>query len=478
MELPWIPPELLSCILQMMDTPDDLISIIIVFRLFREAFYSAPAFYLGVVLRRAIEPAATQHALACLHITTKAMDREARLAVLDRYFTRSNDFQFPADMESLTALSRLYNRVEYFIDDYASRAMRTAAGKQWTLNDWDRTLAPAERARFQRAFFQHEMYCCVFPAQREVARRDRELVTPSSYVYYLPFEGLDPVATVVDYLYEVPPDQRPDGGLSFRTGIESQYIHFLSKLHAWELEEMSCVHHYLGTLAKESFTRLESQFVKAATSASAVASTSARDEDLVGFDNLSTTDLRNFARNNTKWILIASPTALVYKGLSFIHQLAVSDDDQRRDMLTRFDWASWVFPSSCLPPGPLVRIGGSQIFSFGSTLFGQSRDQAAASPEAGQNDPSCASAGFRRFVCAGERDRDFQLLQERAFVFWMDRKVLELELSLRRPAERLSHLSYLIANHVYAEERLAGVRVTREQMKRLQEDFGCALSSE
>lgn len=477
MELPYIPPEVLSSILQMMDTPQDLISVIIALPLFKAAFYHAPAFYLGIVLRRAIEPAAEPHALAYCHMATQAMDPEARLAALNSYFAHY-DYRLPADMEGLTVLSRLYNRVSYFVDDFASRAIRTSTGNPWTLNDEDRPLAPAERARFQRAFFRHEIYCFVFPLQyQEGLRRrrhpaldthgeddsdDSEVEDPVEDPVQAPVAVQLPIIANNRDDLDFRLSQRLDLGLQPLTAIESRHLLFLFNLPAWEIEEMNCVYSYLGDLARESFIEFENQFVKAATSASSVASTNAEDDGLVGFDNLSTTHLQNFTQNNTHTLLGSGFTALIMKGLSFMHQLALSDDDQRRDMLTRFDWASWdILPEERIvaltfdvPPG----LPNRMTFDF--------------SAQVGGDDPSYASAGYSRFLSRPQPSADIKLLQERASVFWLAGRVEELGLSLERPDELSSVRSHVVLSQVYVEERLAGVRVTRAQMERLEKDFG------
>jgi hypothetical protein len=264
-----------------------------------------------------------------------------------------------------------------------------------------------------------------------------------------------------------------------RPRLPVHHTHFLSRLEAWEVEEMSCVCSYLGDIARESFIKFENQFVKAASSASAAGSADGQDGDSVGFDKLDVTTLRNFTQRNSNAIIDSGLTELLFNGLPFMHQLALADNDQRRDMLTRFDWARWeILRATASSPLGFSRGVGGWLFDGPHDV--QQRIEADFRAQAGQDDFLYPSAGYRRFRCAEQTQpyADTKALQERAFVFWLDRRVQEIELSLQRRDELSSIWSHLVFSHVFVEERLAGARVTRAQMERLEEDFGCARESE
>ena len=172
MHLHDLAPELLSLILQALDNPRDLQSCIKASTRCFRVYARSQRLILSSVLKNAILPEALHHALACARIPAptpsdpRLQQTQLPEAFLDKYF-QANSFEFPTDCSTTVALCRLYSQISYFIDDYATRAMRALdlepeAGRTMAL-----ALSSTERARLQRAFFRYELYCRVFPVKHD-----------------------------------------------------------------------------------------------------------------------------------------------------------------------------------------------------------------------------------------------------------------------------------------------------------------------
>lgn len=211
MALRCLPPELLSGILRLLDSPRDLLSLIIASPRCRAAFNSAPTIFITSALRNAIEPEALPYALAAIRLLAiEPTQSEALDSFLKAYFGKCS-FAFPADMAGLRLLCRLYICVSFFIDDYSSRAMRTMTSDPSPSPAIMSPLSRTKSARFQRAFFWYEIYCALFPTA------PRECIV----------------------------------------GLKVQASRFLTHLAIWEVEEISCVHFYLTTFMGNYINRLE-----------------------------------------------------------------------------------------------------------------------------------------------------------------------------------------------------------------------------
>lgn len=83
-----------------------------------------------------------------------------------------------------------------------------------------RAMSPSERTRLQRAFLHHELYCACFPM---IPIGNQRL-------------------SIVD--------------------LKFQREHFITKLPAWEVEELLCVHDFLVALLKHPLRQLETEVVR------------------------------------------------------------------------------------------------------------------------------------------------------------------------------------------------------------------------
>ncbi len=219
--------DLLYLILRALGSPRDLDSLIRASPSCFRLYTLSPEVILSSVLKNAILPDALHHAIAHSNLpaalSTSEPDRAEHLeAFLDQYF-QPDSFAFPTEKTALVALSRLYARVSHFVDDYSARAVRALGLDPNTASP----LSSTERARLQRAFFRHELYCRAFPVD-----------------YHTPSHSLVPA--------------------------DLQCTQFIVRLEPWEVEELSCVHHYFMFLTGTFVDLLEDQLVGAVHAAPGV----------------------------------------------------------------------------------------------------------------------------------------------------------------------------------------------------------------
>ncbi|PNP40703.1 hypothetical protein TGAMA5MH_07410 [Trichoderma gamsii] len=475
MQLEDLVPELLARILQVLDHPRDLLSLIRAsphcFRVYAES----PAIILSPILKNAILPDALHHALACVHLPSIS-SQTVPVAFLRDYF-QYEPLAFPTDKTALTALCGLCLRTSHFVDDYSSRAMRALNLKSDAGQATASALSSTERARFQRAFFRYELYCRIFPVDHYA--RSRSLV---------------------------PADE--------------QFTEFIARMAPWEVEEVSCVHHYFTVLIGRFLDDLEDQFVEAVRTAP-------------GFRHPILTDFLtdSLTPEPAKRRKIRRTTASGLKHDSFIP----SSEPTQKDMDDRqspADNANVVFVSNFDLYGlDLFSSDGrfrspkyvSYVASLGSTLMyrlalgdkGQRRRIIQENtpvwrdflPEALEHAPgtgpkttmpygiddnhlSHPNLGYYRFK-RSEEEIYFGILnasilsrplRERAFVFWDADRILcpvvsdQLQKARRMDPERV-HLQFDRYEGKSAEERLKGVRIPRVQMDRIVEEFGSLFES-
>lgn len=440
-----LPIELLSRILQMCDSPRDLLSMIIASRQCRAAYTGAPSLFLVAVLQNAIEPEAMPHALVALHALETISSQPQDLAsFMEKYFGPYS-FELPVDMRGLTSLCRLYNRVSFFINDYSSRAMKAlVAGFS---REEILVLSMTERARLQRAFFRFEACCLVFPA--------------------------------VDAL---------EDGQDHSPFARFKFSRYLKHLDIWEVEEMSCVHFYFMTLVGEVINHVEDQLVEAGRS-SAITSgsldessvnlpyygyydstelmTGSGDNDMTDFKALHLTNLSLFSYE-ARWRADNIVSYLATLGLSFMNQLVLADDGERRDMVRTFDTEMRDFFAQAVDT---VRVSGA---TRGIILL----------HDPYHNAPSNGNLGYHLFKGSHlnrylpiMNDPSYYPLRDRAFVFWDSERISQpqVSLSLREaasmlPVPRMECYGRFPRKSV--EERLSGARIPRAEMHRLQREFG------
>lgn len=472
MSLHLLPIEVLSLILQEVDCPRDLLSLVGLSGPCYRAYESAPNLILSSVLRNAIAPTVLHHALAILNVpATSGPDPQTEVleGFIDRYFQAGSSFEFPADAAAMTVLRRLHSRISYFVDDYSSRAMQALATKPDGQQGAGWVLSSSERARFQRAFFRYELYSLVFPVDHSVLRH-----------------SLFPA--------------------------DLQFARFLAHMEPWEVEEMSCVHHYFTSRIEGLIGRLEDQVVEAVLSAPGVRSNpghptlaeplildslgpssqpiqprddsepagrsdkseregSPDDDDdndsMVRFDSLDLLDLDLFSRDGS-FRLPEIVSYLASLGSEFLRELLVADNDERNDIIRRNIPLRRDFLPEAVDQAPAT---GPRTMVPGDV--------------ANDDDPRRPSLGYYSFK---RSDQDVYLeirhegilnapLRERAFVFWDAMRVAQpmVRDSLREASQaRTGEVNRILNRHERQspEERLEGVKIPRAVMDTIMAEFG------
>ncbi|KAM0514454.1 hypothetical protein ACHAPE_006747 [Trichoderma viride] len=466
MHLEDLMPELLARILQVLDHPRDLLSLIRAsphcFRVYAET----PAIILSPIIKNAILPDALHHALACVHLPSTS-SQTVPDAFLRDYF-QYEPLAFPTDKTTLTALCGLCLRTSHFVDDYSTRAMRALNLKPDAGQATASALSPTERARFQRAFFRYELYCRVFPVDRHA--RSGSLVP-----------------------------------------AQEQFTGFIARMAPWEAEEMTCVHHYFTVLIGGFLDHLEDQLVETvraapgfrhpiltdfltpepakrrkirSTTASGLKRDSfvpssepiqkdmddgqspADDTDVVSFEALDLYGLDLFSKDGR----FQSPKYVSYVaslGSTFMYRLALADKDQRRRMIQENTPERRDFLPEALEHAP--GTGPKTTMPDGID----------------DNHLSHPNLGYYRFK-RWEEEIYFGILRgsiqscplrERAFVFWDADRILcprvsdQLQRARHMDSARVD-LQFKRSTGKSAEERLKGVRIPKAQMERIVEEFG------
>lgn len=452
MHLEKLPSELLSLIIQEIDSPRHLVNLIRASPVCYWIYANAPTLFLAAILRNAIHPAAMHHALAILHVPKPPpMPRRATHAqsvllddFLRLYFQGDMDstFPFPVEKDELESLCRIYNRTEFLIRDYAARATRIlSAGQQDEAPD----LSWTELARFQRAFFRHDVYCLTFPIAGRIGNHDM-------------FPG------------------------------NTQYHWFLSCMEMWEVEELNCAHYYYMSVVDQAFQRVEDELVDAALrcpgavgnpeamaqglSGTAAALVSGEEPgSLVHLDALILTPLAAFSREIRRGIG-RQHSFYASLGSPVTYRLAIDDGVAHRDTF-RHITADRDFLPEAIDQGLGHVLDSPLLFEIEipDDLDGL-----------GPYHPGPGYYLFRRFkwdrYLSIKWTRKNSPLRERAYVFWDNERIAlpQVTRSLARAqtmdAEALQ--AYDWGGRPSAEDRLQGIRIPSVELKKLESEFGCS----
>ncbi|KAL6890418.1 hypothetical protein GGI43DRAFT_219348 [Trichoderma evansii] len=311
MALDRLAPELLYSVLSLLDSPQDLYSLIRASPACLQAFLASRGLILTSVIRNGLSPDAVHHALALLHTPKLHADldylnlQEVK-AFLDQYFNQADSWSFPKDLPNIISLMRFTARVFRFVDKFFDSALQTLGTFQKHDGSWP--LSPTERARLQRAFLRFELYCQLCPA----------------------FE-----------CYPPEPFFSPD--LQFR--------YFLAKLEPWEAEEISCIHEYFTINIGQYIADLQDRFLQAVLENPQLRAPpnhdlrggrvnnqddSERDEgeDMEYFHELDISDLALFS-TDCRYRLQEVAGFMASLGLEFLEGLMSSDTDRRWDIIRR-----------------------------------------------------------------------------------------------------------------------------------------------
>lgn len=442
MSLHYLPEELLYAVLQMVDSPRDLIAAATASSRCWAAYSRAPSLLLTSVLKNAIHPVAMPHALAALHAPRGKPDaRQADMleAFVNRYHADAGSFTFPTDLLGLQSLCRLYNLTSFFIHDYASRAMQVLLSNT-AQEEKSLSLSQAELARFQRAFFRHNVYCLAFPAEW-----DRDA----------------------------------------RFSAESQFTRFLSLLVPWEVEEMSCVHMYYISIVDKVFGDVDDQLVAAVLSAPGavahttvsgspngsgpslndVAADSVMASDgpgMVGFEDLEQTDLMAFSKD-TRYQALETYSFIASMDPLHIYKLV--------------NGQTGILRSVCVPMREFLpqAIEEADMNNVADTMILEPHYE---------DSPVSAGPGYYSFKrCKQDHylginhALEYSALREREFVFWGHERIscpkVARSLGEAKDMDTITLLQqYDVSNRPSAEDRLEGIRLPHDQMENIVRNFG------
>ena len=463
-------PELLTLILQAVECPRDLYSLISAIPAFLRVFSTSPELVLTSVLRNALAPHLLHDALAYFHVPAPVKDENDDINVtelnavpfLDKYF-QCEPFEFPKDSESITTLSQQYLRTLKFSDDFFARAMRALkAGDSNESQNGDHhhaTLTSTERARLQRAFFRYELYTKIFA---------------------LDFDSW--------------------GGSLLPA--ETQFARFISEMEPWEGEELTSIHQYFTTILGEFLDDLENELVEAVVTApgahvpTKVLSTLSPStliklrpketlpghgfamfgndsyswddpHQMVGFECIGLPDLVLFSTSGR----IRSANFLTYLaslGSEFINQLILADDSQRKAMIRANTplWRDFLPDALEYAPNTAPRTIDPSMNEL-------------------NEDPSHANLGYYLFK-RSDRETYSRIhaqgalnapLRERGYVFWDAKRLRDQRIrnSLREAKQMTMDDVDRCHNRFRGdspEKRLKGVLIPRVQMERINAEFG------
>ncbi|CAM1500534.1 Fc.00g096960.m01.CDS01 [Cosmosporella sp. VM-42] len=509
MSLDHLAPELLSLILQAIDSPADLHRLISASPSCFRTFSRSPQLILSSVVRNALPTDNLEQALAILQAPSTKTEVPS---FLDKYFNSPSSFDFPKNKADLLILFRLYNRLSYLVDGYFRRIMQelscpgqqpradrayvqassfvdgslrstmqklSCPGKRprahqaqaQDANDRDEgrgenkdetsptaSVVPpslSERIRLQRAFLRFELYCKVFPGHESD-----------------PY-GLD----------QPPPQGHP---------ADQQFSLFLANVTPWEVEEMCCVEQYFSSLVEAFIDELEEDLINAVMVAPGVvlpstlrtSQSSAEEEssqekstqdDLIDFKSLDLTDLMLFCGDGRR----SSPRYISYMtslGQDFMYSLTKSEKPKRTQLIRSNHPVTREFLREAL--GYALR-----------RTTGREHDIPTAEHDMGDDDPTRSNIGYRLFRNApdnviymgiSDSGSEYSPLRQLGYVFWDTKRIKSPEVSKKLLAAKTMGLDELEVRfgrryRKTAEDRLKGTKLPREQMQRLEEEFGSTL---
>ncbi|KAF4451685.1 hypothetical protein F53441_5364 [Fusarium austroafricanum] len=444
MRLGGLAPELLSLILQNIDSPRGLHDLISASPACLRVFSQSSPLILSSAIRNALPIETSRDFLAVLQTPTPATRSTVSL-FLDKYFKNSLSFDFPSNKEDVLSLCQLYKRVTFFIDRYLRYLNELGLGESILI------LSSSELIRLQRAFLRFEIYSRVFPSDDT-------------------------------YSWETPPPNHKF------TAVE-QFDLFLSHLGPWEVEEMTCVELYFCILIGGFIDQLEEQLIEAVkkspglvwppssgsteTEKDIEGSTTQNEDNLWDFKALDLGPLSLFSPDG----IYRSPGNISYMtslGLEFVYSLCTSEE--RRSELIRSNsphnrefLPEALAHSPTWPPGhqgegisiqdPTTDLDLSRG-NLGYYLFNKSHE---------------GTSMYGPIDLAGSY---YTALRELGYVFWDSRRIQSSDVSERLTAA--SKMTYSEMGDRFdrrwrkgPEDKLEGAKLPFDEMQRIEKDFGC-----
>ncbi|KAM7198741.1 hypothetical protein V8F20_006056 [Naviculisporaceae sp. PSN 640] len=229
--LEYLAPELLIGILSSCGSMKDLHSLISASPACLRTFLFHRKYIVPSVWRNLLDLQNYRELLAIAHVPSPSPlstegDDDHTAAVnlmrlhLEHYFS-ARPFEDLYDPASLGRMCRVYNTISRLTELYFSHISQVLAGSPGSNPTPVAPPSTAEKTRIQRAFLRYELYSRVFPS-----------------VY----------------------DEQDEETRSLMTGRDQFHL-FISRMKGWEVEELTCVHYFLTSLATGYLLDIENQFV-------------------------------------------------------------------------------------------------------------------------------------------------------------------------------------------------------------------------
>ncbi|KAF5542433.1 hypothetical protein FNAPI_10010 [Fusarium napiforme] len=425
MALENLAPELISLILQNVDTPRGLHNIISASPLCLRVFSTTPQAFLSSVVRNALPAVNLQHLLA-LQQTPSPATKSTVSEFLENYFNASWSFNLPTETSELMLLCRCYNRVEFLISCYTEYMHR--------LGFVNSILIPTstECVRLQRAFLRFEIYCRVFPASNSF-----------------------PLQTV---------------SANDEFSSTKQFDLFISRLSPWEVEEIACVELYFTLMIRDYIDELENHFMFTVDNYAwnLLSEPESEVESLVELTALDQTSLSLFSKEG-RYRSSDNISYMTSLGLDFIY-----------DLCTAGEGRSELIRSNC----HYLREFLPDALRHSPTWPAEHQHEETATLE---NNSSCSNLGYLIFSRVEGDERMYKSiattggrysgLRQLGYVFWDSERILSPGIY-----DKLEDMKCMLWQDITflfdpgaqkgAGERLEGVRIQRVHMDNLERDFG------
>ncbi|KAI1059128.1 hypothetical protein LB507_004131 [Fusarium sp. FIESC RH6] len=437
MSLEYLAPELLSLILQSIDSPRSLHALISASPACFRVFNQTSQLVLLAVIKNTLPETNHKHLLAFHQAPSPATTTAVEL-FLDRYFDVSSSFDFPTSRADLVQLYKIYNRVSCLINRFLKH-----------VNDLgfdDTILIPSryENTRLQRAFLRYGLYSRVFPAD------------------------------------DTRPWEDPSPNHNFSSG--EQFHFFLNFLYPWECEEIVCVEQYLSILMGDFVDEIEDRLTQAVKSVlvpessklAEVRDNSVKD-DLRHFRNLDLTCLRMFSSDSRSEIH-HNISYLASLGLDFVYDLIRADQEERSRIIRSNSPNFRDFLQEALNHSPdVTEQRGEDMASWEDDQFCVWDDE-----------PSCNNLGWTQFGLPN-RNREYMgidnwsyfmlPLRELGYIFWDSSRFRSglVDEKLRMAGAMSSEerkTRFCRRDKETLEQLYKGYMIPRSELARLESQFG------